>query len=294
MTTRAQALAIALAALWIQGCRGGAPDVEAHSRSGIISLVPAATEILFAIGAGGEVVGVSDFCEHPAGARSLPRFGGFLDPSTETILASSAASIVLDVSSRDLAAACRDSGIEVVQVANDDIEDMDNTIAAMGRLARREREAEDLRKRIHGEIAAAAKITGASAQARIAVVVDRSPDALTRLFVAGPHSIIDDLLDALHATNVFADTARPYPMVSLESIVSRSPGIVIDMRPLARGPAGGREAALGLWMASGILAPGGPVGAVHVLEAADFTVPGPRLGRAAAALAAVIRGEASP
>ena len=73
-----------LCALWmLSGWSGSAQTPAAPHR--IISLVPAATEMLFAIGAGPEVVGVSSFCRYPAEAVSLPKVGSYLRPDTELI-----------------------------------------------------------------------------------------------------------------------------------------------------------------------------------------------------------------
>lgn len=52
----------------------------------IVSMAPSITEILFAIGAGKQVVGVTDFCNFPAGADSLPTIGGLTTPSAEQLL----------------------------------------------------------------------------------------------------------------------------------------------------------------------------------------------------------------
>ena len=52
----------------------------------IISLIPAVTEILFAIGAGSQVIGVSNYDVYPPAATQLPRVGGLVDPAVETIL----------------------------------------------------------------------------------------------------------------------------------------------------------------------------------------------------------------
>jgi iron complex transport system substrate-binding protein len=52
----------------------------------IVSLVPAVTEMLFAIGAGPQVVGVSSYDHFPAEVEALPKVGALVDPDTERIL----------------------------------------------------------------------------------------------------------------------------------------------------------------------------------------------------------------
>jgi iron complex transport system substrate-binding protein len=270
----------------LAGCRAPAP---APGTGGIITLVPSAAEILFAIGAGDQVVGVSDYCTHPAEAAALPRYGGFLNPSTERILTSGARAVVAQCDHQDLITTLRDAGLEVVTVCTGNLQDMDQAFEVLGRLSGREQAARTLRDRIHAQIEEAGRSAG-DPGAEVVVVVDRAPDDLKRIFVAGRGSLLDDLLEACGARNTFGDTERSYPMVSLETIVSREPDIIIDLRPLERGKPGARKRAEELWAGSGVLAPSGPVEAVHVLETTDFTVYGPRTGKAALALARILGG----
>src|SRR5687768_18412236 len=83
---RRSVLVIAIAAAL---ALSGSASVSAQNREApkrIVSLVPALTEMLFAIGAGPQVVGVSSFDEFPPAVSKLPRIGALLDPDTERIL----------------------------------------------------------------------------------------------------------------------------------------------------------------------------------------------------------------
>ena len=273
--------------LLLVSCRTPAP---AQRSGGIISLVPSATEILFELDAGDRLIGVSDFCTHPPEALDLPRYGGFLNPSTERIISSGAEAIIIVSTAQKLIQACRDAGMQVVTVKTNNLHDMDAAITAIGEQVDRQAEAEALGSRIHDEIAAAAASVPHDSSPSVVVVVDRAPDDLKRLFVAGPDSLLDDLLTRIGALNAFSDAPRMYPMVSLETILVRKPDVIIDLRPLERTGAGSFEKAEGLWSASGILSPRGPIEAVHVLEATDLTVYGPRLGQACGTLARAIHG----
>ena len=66
--------------------RPAAQQPATQSTRRIVSLVPALTEMLFAIGAGPQVVGVSSYDEFPAEVKKLPKVGALLDPDTERIL----------------------------------------------------------------------------------------------------------------------------------------------------------------------------------------------------------------
>jgi iron complex transport system substrate-binding protein len=273
--------------LLLVSCRSPAP---AARTGGIISLVPSATEIIFELGAGDRLVGVSDYCTHPAQARKLPRLGGFLNPSTERILSSGAEAIVLVYTAQKLIQACRGAGMQVVTVKTNNLHDMDAAIEALGALVDRQTEAAALATRIHDEIESAAASVPADSSPSVVVIVDRAPDDLKRLFVAGPDSLLDDLVTRVGARNAFSNAPRLYPMVTLETIIARGPDVIIDLRPLERGGEGTLEKAQALWKESGIIAPDGPIASVHVLEATDLTVYGPRLGQSCSTLAGAIHG----
>ena len=59
---------------------------SAEGSARIVSLVPSVTETLFALGAGREVVGVSQYCDYPPRALQLPKVGTFLSPNIEAII----------------------------------------------------------------------------------------------------------------------------------------------------------------------------------------------------------------
>src|SRR6185436_17546016 len=60
---------------------------DAGNRARIVSLTPSVTEVIFALGAGDEVVAVSDYCDFPPQAARLPQVGSFLAPVVERVLA---------------------------------------------------------------------------------------------------------------------------------------------------------------------------------------------------------------
>src|SRR5215212_10182475 len=64
----------------------------------VVSLAPSVTETLFALGLGNRLVGVTNYCDYPAEALKLPKIGGFMNPSLETIV-SKRPDLVIGVSS---------------------------------------------------------------------------------------------------------------------------------------------------------------------------------------------------
>jgi ABC-type hemin transport system substrate-binding protein len=198
--------------------------------------------------------------------------------------------VIAVYTARKLIRTCRNAGMHVVTVRTNNLHDMDDAIAALGELVGRQDEAGALAARIQEEIAAAAASAPGGSSPSVVVIVDRAPDDLKRLFVAGPDSLLDDLVTRVGGRNAFSDAPRLYPMVTLETILARGPDVIVDLRPLERSGPASLEKARWLWKRSGIIAPDGPVASVHVLEATDLTVYGPRLGQACRTLAEAIHG----
>ena len=100
----------------------------------IVSLAPSVTETLFALGAGPEVVGVSQYCDYPPQVRDLPRVGSFLTPNLEAIIALRPTLIVgLELSSdvRQIRA-LNSMGYPVLLVSDDSLQQIETSIEKVG------------------------------------------------------------------------------------------------------------------------------------------------------------------
>ncbi|HYF39521.1 MAG TPA: helical backbone metal receptor, partial [Gemmatimonadales bacterium] len=87
----------------------------------VVSLIPAATELLFAIGAGPLVVGRTHYCDYPAAAQAVPDLGDGIKPSIEAIVARRPDLVVLYNSGQNAAVAgtLRDLGVPSLRVNTD-------------------------------------------------------------------------------------------------------------------------------------------------------------------------------
>ena len=118
-----------------QAARAGAlPAGFGRPARRIVSLTPSLTEIVFALGAGERVVGVSDYCDYPPAAKTRPRVGTFLQPSVEKILALRPDLILVDAVQQDVAAALRAAGggARVLAIPMNDLEQVRAAILKVG------------------------------------------------------------------------------------------------------------------------------------------------------------------
>lgn len=275
------------ALLLVAACGGGGP-AAAPAASDIprrwVSIVPAGTELLFALGLGDSVVAVSDFCAHPPEVRLRPRVGSLAGIDLDRLALLEADVLVFHPSQRDQAAKARALGMQPIELPAGGIGDLFAAARLLGRSSGAPAAGEELARAL--ETALAPRPPPAS-RPRALLVTARSPGAFHGIHAAGPGSYLHDLLERAGAVNVLA--AQPIQSVRLEAvdIAALKPDLVIellgvDALALERDPS--RAAAE--WRRLGALRAAVVVGDTAL-------VPGPRLPGFFAELCAII-GAATP
>ena len=188
----------------------------------IISLAPANTEILYALGLGDRVVGVTEYCNYPPEAAEKPKVGGFSDVDLEQVVGLEP-DLVLATSlhTSEVVPALQERGVPVFVADPQTVLGVLETIRTIGHIT--------------GEDQAAAALTS-QMQERINAVQETIKDAPRprvfwelgpELYTAGPGSFLNDLIVMAGGENVAADAESPWPQLSLEAIVLKDPAIVV-------------------------------------------------------------------
>jgi len=276
----AAALALALAAACAAPPRQGA---AAAPRLAV--LAPAAAETLALLGAGDLVVAVGDWVTAPPELAARPRLGAYDAPSRERLLELRVDTLVTTASAAGRAgrAELPALGIDVVELDTDSVAGTLASIATLGRLVGREASAAELIDGIEAELAAVAGRAAGAPRRRALVVVGREP-----LYVAGPGSFLDELLNLAGGENVAADAGAPWAQVSLEAMLARRPEVIVDSADNRSGAP--RGALAGSW-ARWPFVPAVRDGRVYHLDPVRLTIPGPRLGEVAARLGRLLHPE---
>jgi iron complex transport system substrate-binding protein len=188
----------------------------------IVSLAPALTEDLFAIGAGPSVVGVDAFSNRPAAAARLPRVGSLRTVNSE-VIAGLAPGLVVGIpyqapSLTDLAR----TGIRTQALPVDTLADDFAAIGTLGRLTGHAAGATRLLARIRTRLADAARRTRGLAMPRAFAVIGVAP-----LYTAGRGSYIDDLFRIAHLRNVAGGVRAAFPPLSAESLEAADPDVLV-------------------------------------------------------------------
>lgn len=182
----------------------------------IVSLSPASTELLFAIGAGPQVVGRTTWCRYPAAALAVPVVGDGLDPNIEAVAARHPDLVVLYRSPSNESALAQFTrlGIPAVILRQDRIADVARDAQLLGRLTGHAPRADSLA----GALGAVAAASAPPVRTTVAFVVWDNPP-----MIIGAGSFLDEIATLAGARNVFHDIQGASATVSLETIASRDP-----------------------------------------------------------------------
>jgi iron complex transport system substrate-binding protein len=195
----------------------------------VVSLAPSNTEILFAIGAGSQVVGRDEFSDYPAEAASLDSVGGsFGEYSVESIVALEPDLVLAaEINTPELVKQLEDLGLTVYYLKNPvTLEEMYTNLEIVGQLTGHNvgELVDSLKRRVQ---AVDDKVALASARPTVFYEIDAS-DA-SKPYTYGPGTFGDLLITRAGGVNLatLAGIADPYPQVSLEQIVATDPTIIV-------------------------------------------------------------------
>ncbi len=195
----------------------------------IVSLLPSFTEILFAIGAGDQLVGRTTWCDYPPEALAVPSVGDGMPPSVEAVAARRPDLVVLYRSGPNVTAAeqLERLGIRTVLFDLNRLEELGPVARRLGTLTGHSRSADSLARLVDG---VASQPLVPSTESLVFIVWDNPP------IVIGAGSYLDRLAALAGARNVFHDIASPSAQVSIETIAARDPDFVAILSDTAMVP----------------------------------------------------------
>lgn len=279
---RGRLIGAVLAALWLTGCGGTAERAETPAPAiprRIICASPAVAEIVFALGAGDRVVGISDFTDWPPEAVGKPSIGGALSPSRERILSLKPDLILSQGRAEALAGFAQTHGIAFRALPLDTLADLRAAIAGFAATLGAEERGSDLLRELEAGFAALPRGEPIS----VFLALGHAPGDLSGLMTAGPGTFLHEIVELAGGQNVFADVQLLWPKISQESLVRRAPALILDIQ--SGTPDNARRAALvSDWERLGFDA-----SRVRILEGDVLLRPGPRAAQAARRLSAALR-----
>lgn len=268
-------IAAALLALALAGCgRSGPASVPGAPRRAVCAS-PAVAEIVFALGCGDRVVGVSEFTDFPPEAAAKPSIGGALSPNRERILALAPDWILTQGQAVALETFARAQGIGFRTVPLDTLADLRAAIVAFAEIFGAPARGRDLLERMEADFAA----LPAREPVSVFIALGHVPGDFSGLMTAGPGTFLSEIAALAGGNNVFADVDVLWPKVSQESLVRRQPALILDFQSVPA-DAARRAALVADWEKRGFRAD-----QVRILDEDFLLRPGPRAAQAAARVA---------
>ena len=190
----------------------------------IVSHVPPITEILFALGLGEKVVGVSDYCDYPEEAKSKPSVGNYFNPAIENIVALDPDLVLTDGHSESIKQL--DSlGIKYLVIDPQDIDGIFRDIEILGRAAGVEDRAKELVDDMKKDMSNVVSRVEGAPRVRAFYVVDATDP--NNPWTAGPGTFVDALITMAGGENIAAKAPAPWVQLSIEQVVSSDPEVII-------------------------------------------------------------------
>lgn len=270
-------LVIWLFAFWQTPAPSDAPKSDAIPKR-IISLAPSITETVFAVGAGSQLVAVTDFCQYPQQAQDLPSIGGYLDPSLSQIVAHQPDLVIMLDRQQTLNKQLQQLGIRTLLIDNARLDGIVTGILQIGVASGHQQQAQRLYDQLQQQITHVKQQVADHPRkdTLLAIAHYTNSEQLDLVYIAGQRDFYNDILQLAGGRNVYRDTRLKVPAVSMEGLLRMNPEVIIDIFPDASAHQADLQKVRQQWQQLT------PVTAVkqqqiHFIEADYATVPGPRI-----------------
>lgn len=189
----------------------------------IVSLAPSITEMLFAIGLDEQIVGVTEFCDFPAAAKSKTRVG-YSHPSEETLIALRPELVLapLDFLRPDLQAKLEQLKIPLFVLEAHTVEDILLQIHTLGKMFEKVSVANAVTQNMRQRIAEIRRKVETLPARRVLYVLNSQP-----LITVGPGSFIHQMIGLAGGVNIAAQAGMAYPKLSMEAVLKDDPEVLI-------------------------------------------------------------------
>jgi iron complex transport system substrate-binding protein len=202
----------------------GREIVLARPPQRIVSLVPSATEMIYALGGEDRLVGRTDFCDYPPAARAKQSVGGMINPNLETLVTLKPDLVIATSAGNreETFAQLSRLGIPTFLVAADRIADVKELARRLAALTGREAAVGPLIDLVDRRVARVRTAVQGMPRPRVLYVLWPDP-----LIVPGRTALVTELIAVAGGTSITADDATQYPRYSLEAAVANAPEVIV-------------------------------------------------------------------
>ncbi|MCX6582999.1 MAG: helical backbone metal receptor [Candidatus Aminicenantes bacterium] len=242
----------------------------------IITLAPALTEMVFALGKGDSLVGNTKFCNYPEEAKKITRVGGLLDVNLEIIVGLKPDVIILYPESYERIK-IMEKRAKLVVVKHTDLGDVFDGIAAVSKTLGLEEKGKELISGIRGQLESIRQKTVGEKKVKVLLIIGRNPDTLSNMYIIGAGDFLNELMEVAGGRNAY-EGGISYPGISIESIVAMNPDVIIELSAFNEGI--DDEKVMALWEKFSFI-PAVKNRRITIIKDNLWLIPGPRVPRIA-------------
>jgi len=194
------------------------------SNERIIALSPAINEIIFALGAGEQIVGNTTYSHYPKASDKVPKVGGYFSPSLEKIVALKPTLVIMQDNNQKLSSKLNRLGIKTKVIKIDTLKSINQSILDIGKELKREEKAKEIVESINQE---RKKLQNIVSGKKILIVFGRNLTLDKQVFVAGQNLYYDEIINDSNNSNALQSNRKGQPILNMENIIACNPDIVL-------------------------------------------------------------------
>jgi iron complex transport system substrate-binding protein len=250
----------------------------------IVSLAPSLTEILYALGLGDRVAGVTQFSYYPPEARGKPKVGSYVNLSVEKIISLNPDMVIgtVDGNEPGVVRLLEQAGIHVYIVNPRTVREAIGTIAEIGALCGVRKRAQALSKGLALRVDRVSKKVAGRRRPLVFLQINISP-----IMTVNGHTIHHDVIRLAGGENMTEKAPMTYPRINLEEVIQRRPEVII-ISSMERG--GRFERARKAWLEWPSI-PAARTGRIHMVDSDLLDRPSPRIVKGLEIMARLIHPE---
>ncbi|RMG44476.1 MAG: ABC transporter substrate-binding protein [Candidatus Dadabacteria bacterium] len=242
----------------------------------IITLAPSATEVVYSLGLGANLVGVSRYDSYPDGVKDLPRVGGLLDPARELIITLKPDLIITAASVGTPPDNLATLSAQQLNFNHNSLSGILESITLLGNVCNKKRRAarliNDLKKQIS---AVQQRLKGVSAVSALIVIGSEPAAGLRGLYISGKDGFYNDLVRIAGGVNAYRGSTAALPSLSAEGLIALKPEVILQIVPETLRKNFNTALALKFWKKYSMV-PAVKSGRIYFLKKSYVYVPGPR------------------
>jgi cobalamin transport system substrate-binding protein len=242
----------------------------------IVSLIPAVTEMIFAMGEGSRLVGVSNYDRFPPQVEKIDRVGGLLDPNVEKILSLRPDLVIVYNTQQELKQRLERASIPFYLYEHRALPDIMQTARSVGARIGAPDAANRLASKMESDLADIKRSTAGLPKPKTLLVFGRDPGSLRHINTSGGYGFLHDMLTVAGGDDVFSDVKKQSIDATTEMILGRAPEVIIELRYGDALKAADVAREVRAWDALPSL-PAVRNHRVYLLFGDEFVVPGPRI-----------------